>query len=80
VQTICPDITVIHAAPLTAEFHTFISNMKQLCRCPLLAIVDSEDTRQASIAEGADIVVFEGLPSAKLADHITELTQSSSEG
>jgi len=73
VQTISPDIALIHASPLSLELTTLISSMKRSCRCPLLVIVSSEEARKTAVAQGADVVVLEGLPSAKLANHITSL-------
>jgi len=78
VQTIFPDITLIHASPLTQELSNFISQAKQFCQRPLLTIVNSEVDRKTAVAQGADVVVMEGLPSAKLAGHITALLHQNS--
>lgn len=75
VQSICPDITLLHASPLTSELTDMISKIKQACQKPILVIVASEEDRKTAIAHHADIVVIEGLPSAKLAAHITTLLQ-----
>jgi hypothetical protein len=53
--------------------------MKQSCQCPLLAIVNSEEARKLFIAQGADVVVMEGLPSAKLKNLITSLLQQNAD-
>jgi DNA-binding NarL/FixJ family response regulator len=79
VQTISPDITLIHATPHSSELGILISRMKRLCRCPLLAIVDSEEDRKTAVAQGADDVVLEGLPAVKLATHITLLLHQNSD-
>lgn len=73
VQLVNPDITLVNATPLTPEFASIIFQIKQSCHSPLLAIVDSDADRQTATAQGADVVVTEGLPSVKLAAHITTL-------
>ena len=75
VQTICPEITIIHAAQLLPELTKFISREKKFCQCPLLVIVNSEEDRKTAVSLGADVVVLEGIPSAKLASHIKTLLQ-----
>jgi DNA-binding NarL/FixJ family response regulator len=78
-QDICPEITLIHASPFSSELVTTISKMKDYCRCPLLVIVNGETERKMADAQGADIVVLEGLPPAKLANHITSLLHQNSD-
>lgn len=75
VQLLNPDITVIHANPLTQELATLIFQMKQSCHFPLLVIINSKVDWQTADAQGADIIVMEGLPSIKLATHIATLLQ-----
>ena len=79
VLTISPDITLIHASPLSLELASLISNMKRSCQCPLLIIVNSEEARNSVVAQGADVVVMEGLPSAKLKNLITSLLQQNAD-
>ena len=79
VQTVSPDFTLIHASFLSQELAGLISKIKRFCKCPLLAIVNSEEARKTLAAQGADIVVLEGLPSAKLAAHITMLLYQDSD-
>ncbi len=79
VQTICPDITIICASPFSNRLANLISQVKAFGEWPLLAIVNSEEDRQTAVADGADVVVMEGLPSSKLAMHITTLLQQHSE-
>ena len=79
VQDVNPDITLVYIDYLTQELATFIANLNSTCISPILAIVNSEVDRQKIVACGADIVVMEGLPSAKLATHITALLQQDSE-
>ena len=79
VQTICPDITIICASPFANSLANLISQLKASCRRPILAIVNSEEDRQTAVSYGADVVVMEGLPSSKLAMHITTLLQQHSE-
>jgi hypothetical protein len=79
INTICPDIAVIHAATLSPELVTLIADYKDRCRTPLLAIVLNEEDRQVAEANGADMAVIEGLPSFKLSLYLTSLMQESSE-
>ena len=79
IQSIRTDIVLIHTSPLTQELATLISRIKRSRRCPLLVIVDSEEDRKTTVAQGADIVVLEGLPSSKLANHITSLLHQNSD-
>jgi DNA-binding NarL/FixJ family response regulator len=79
VHDLNPNITLIYVASLTQEFATFIAKMNTSGNCPILAIVNREEDRQTAVSLGADIVVLEGLPSARLADHITTLLQQDSE-
>jgi len=79
VNTVCPDIAVIHTGTLLPEIAAFITDYKDLCRSPLLAIVFNEEDRQMAEAHGADVAVIEGLPSSKLALYLTSLMQESSE-
>lgn len=73
VEVICPNITLVYFASLTSEHAAFITKLNTGRISPILAIVNSEEDRQKTIAIGADIVVMEGLPSAKLATYITTL-------
>ena len=75
VQVVVPEITLIYAKSLTEELATLIDNLKRACSSPILAILGSEADRQTAVSYGADIVVMEGLPPAKLANHITTLLQ-----
>jgi DNA-binding NarL/FixJ family response regulator len=79
VQDVNPDITLVYIEYLTQDLATFIANLNSTCNSPILAIVNSEIDRQKIVDYGADIVVLEGLPSAKLANHITTLLQQDSE-
>ena len=74
-QSICPDLTLIHASPLTPELADLITQMKAFCDHPLLAIAISEADRKTADAHGADKVVMEGLPSSKLAVQIAALLE-----
>ena len=78
-QTLCPNITLIHASPLSSSLANFVQQMKLFCVQPIVVIVNSEEDRKTAVADGADIVVMEGLPSSKLAMHITTLLQQHSE-
>lgn len=78
VNTICPDIAVIHTTSLLPDLAAFITDYKDRCRSPLLAIVLNEEDRQLAEAHGADIAVMEGLPSSKLSLHLASLMQENS--
>lgn len=75
VNEICPDITLVHAATLSQELVTFMADFKAVYGSPLLAIVPGEEERQMALAQGADIVVIEGLPASKLSAHLADLLQ-----
>lgn len=77
VNTVCPDITLIHTPVLTQEIATFMGNYKARCRSPLLAIVSTEEARQTAVAHGADTAVIEGLQSSRLAAQIAKLLHQS---
>ncbi|UCC51515.1 MAG: hypothetical protein JSV68_20775 [Anaerolineaceae bacterium] len=79
VQSICPNLTLIYASPLQPDLAHLITQMKAFCHRPVLVIVNSEEDRQAAATHGADSVVMEGIPSSKLATHITILLQKSSQ-
>ena len=78
-QTLCPNITLIHASPLSSSLTNFVLQMKLFCVQPIVAIVNSEEDRQTAVSNGADVVFMEGLPSAKLAAHITIQLQQQAE-
>ncbi|NCF69937.1 MAG: hypothetical protein GWP61_28665 [Chloroflexi bacterium] len=73
VQSICPNLTLIYASPLAPDLANLITQMKAFCCRPVLAIVTSEEDRQAAAAHGADSVVMEGIPSSKLGKRISTL-------
>ncbi len=78
IQSICPNIAIIHAPQLTSELTEFISQVKNsYCQVPLLILVTNEVDRKTAVSLGADIVIMEGTPSAKLSNHITTLLQRS---
>jgi len=74
-QSICPDLTIIHASLLTPGLVNLITQMKAFCGRPLLAIVNSEEDRKTAFAYGAGNVVMEGIPSSKLSTRISTLLQ-----
>lgn len=77
VRTICPDLTILHVSPLTSELIEFIEKEKNFCDCPLLMIVKDEAERKTAVSLNPDLVIMEGTPSAKLADHINTLLNQS---
>lgn len=78
-NTICPDITLVHAPTLSRELATFIADYKNLCRSPLLVIALNEEDRQSAKSHGADIAIIEGLPSSKLVAYLTSLLEQRAE-
>jgi len=76
IQSICPNIAIIHAPKLTSGQTNFILQMKNSCRqFPLLILVTNEADRETAVSIGADIVIMEGTPSSKLSSYITTLLQ-----
>ncbi len=77
-QSICPNIAIIHAPQLTSELTELISRVKKsYCQVPLLVLVTNEADRETAVSKGADIVILEGTPSSKLSAYITTLLQQS---
>lgn len=79
VQTVEPDIILIHAVPRTTEIADFIQQLRETYQIPVLAVVDSNADRAALEAVGVDIVAMAGLPSVKLSAHITSLLKQETE-
>jgi len=79
VQTVCPDLIIFHVSPLTTELVDFIKQGKDFCDSPLLMIVKDELERKTAVSLGPDLVIMEGIPSAKLATYITTLLKQQSE-
>ncbi len=77
-QSICPNIAIIHAPQLTSELTELISQVKNNYRqVPLLIIVTNEADRETAVSSGAVIAIMEGIPSYKLSAYITTLLQQS---